>query len=162
MTSGESHEHVALSIHDSTPHETILTQKNQSPSNVSRRASSRTQDKTSEQQPTNTATEGWIIVVDNLHPEISEEDLTDFYCTYGDVQTVHVNLDRRTGYAKGYALLQFGTKEDADSAIAETNGVDFLGHNLEVAFAFHDADTSISQHRIRGSQQRSRSPTSRR
>ncbi|KAG5356980.1 RNA-binding protein 8A [Yarrowia sp. C11] len=104
------------------------------------------------------STEGWIIIVDNLHPEISEEDLTDFYSTYGDVQVVHVNLDRRTGYAKGYALLQFGTKDDADTAIEETNGVEFLEHFLEVAYAFHEADTSISQHRIRGSENRSRSP----
>ncbi|KAG5366570.1 putative RNA-binding protein [Yarrowia sp. B02] len=108
------------------------------------------------------STEGWIIIVDNLHPEISEEDLIDFYSTYGDVQVVHVNLDRRTGYAKGYALLQFATKEDADTAIGETDGVDFLEHKLEVAFAFLEADTSISQHRIRGTERRSRSPQRRR
>lgn len=57
--------------------------------------------------------EGWVIFVSNLHEETSEEDLTEEFMEYGNVKNLYLNLDRRTGFVKGYALIEYDKKEEA-------------------------------------------------
>ncbi|CDW87566.1 mitochondrial gtpase 1 [Stylonychia lemnae] len=65
--------------------------------------------------------EGYTLCVTGLHGEVQEEDLQDLFGAYGQVKNLHLNLDRRTGYAKGYAFLEFEELKIAKKAIDELN-----------------------------------------
>merc|ERR1712000_799994 len=58
--------------------------------------------------------EGWIVIVTNLH----------------------LNLDRRTGYVKGYALIEYPTLDEARKAIDGAHNSKLLDQTIEVDFAF--------------------------
>jgi len=49
---------------------------------------------------------------------------------------VHLNLDRRTGYTKGYALIEYDSESDAQYAIQSMNCKKFFGKELVVDWAF--------------------------
>ncbi len=82
------------------------------------------------------AIEGWIIFVSNVHQEAQEDDILDKFSDFGDVKNIHVNLDRRTGFVKGYALIEFEKYEEALDAIKGMNGKKLLDQTISVDWAF--------------------------
>ncbi|WVQ85497.1 hypothetical protein IAT38_007662 [Cryptococcus sp. DSM 104549] len=86
--------------------------------------------------------EGWIIIVTNLNEETTEDDLQDTFGEYGQVKNLSMALNRRTGYVMGYALIEYGEREQAEKAIAETNGTTFLEQTIRTDFAFSKAPAS--------------------
>lgn len=80
--------------------------------------------------------EGWIIFVTGVHNEAQEEDVRDMFADYGEVTNINVNLDRKSGFVKGYAIIEYAEKEEAQAAIDGANGTDLLGQTVAVGWAF--------------------------
>lgn len=82
------------------------------------------------------AIEGYIIIVTNLHEESTEDDILDIFEEFGSISNIHLNLDRQSGYVKGYALLEFNNFENSINAIKNLNNTELLGQTIFVDFAF--------------------------
>ena len=74
--------------------------------------------------------EGYVIMVTGLNEEIQEEDLQDAFGEHGEIKNCVLNIDRRTGYVKGYALLEYATSDEAKNAIKALNGTELAGTNI--------------------------------
>jgi RNA-binding protein 8A len=85
---------------------------------------------------TTIAVEGWVVIATGVHEEAQEDDVYDVFADCGNISQTTLNLDRKTGFVKGYALVEFETYQGASRAIKELEGTELLGKTIHVDWAF--------------------------
>ncbi len=72
------------------------------------------------------------IYVGNLDYNTSEQELRQIFEAYGQVENVNMIRDQYSGQPRGFAFVEMSSDEDAEKAIAGTNGMQVGARNLTV------------------------------
>ena len=72
------------------------------------------------------------LYVGNLSFQTSSDDLQQLFAQAGTVESATVVEDRETGRSRGFGFVEMSTKEEGAAAIAQFNGKEVNGRDLNV------------------------------
>ncbi|MDR1859008.1 MAG: RNA-binding protein [Treponema sp.] len=75
---------------------------------------------------------GKKLYVGNLSYNTTEDSLRNIFAGYGNVASAKIIFDRETGNSKGFGFIEMSTDDEANAAIAGTNGVELDGRQIRV------------------------------
>ena len=72
------------------------------------------------------------IYVGNLTFDVKEDDLKEAFKQFGEISEVRLIMDKYSGKSKGFGFIEMPSKAEAEKAIEEMNGKEFMGRALNV------------------------------
>lgn len=72
------------------------------------------------------------IYVSNLSFNIQDEDLREFFTSYGEVTSAKIITDRETGRSRGFGFVEMSDDTASRKAIAELDGASIDGRTIKV------------------------------
>lgn len=72
------------------------------------------------------------IYVSNLSFNVQDEDLREFFASYGEITSAKVIMDKVTGKSRGFGFVEMPDDEAAKKAIAELDNATVEGRNIRV------------------------------
>ena len=72
------------------------------------------------------------LYVGNISYSMKEEELRKAFGQFGEVVSVKVIIDKRTGKSKGYGFVEMDSDASADEALKNMNGKELAGRNVKV------------------------------
>ena len=72
------------------------------------------------------------IYVGNLSHDATEDDLTELFVGFGEVESATIVMDRYRGQPRGFGFVEMPNKSEAERAIQELNGKEFMERELTV------------------------------
>jgi FUS-interacting serine-arginine-rich protein 1 len=78
---------------------------------------------------------GVSLLVRNVSPDITTNDLTSAFGRIGDIRDVYIPRDYHSQQPKGFAFIEYATAEQANEARMEMDRFVIKGRELEVVFA---------------------------
>ncbi|NQT93769.1 MAG: RNA-binding protein [Lentisphaerae bacterium] len=72
------------------------------------------------------------IYVGNLAYGSGDNDLKELFEAYGTVTSARVIMDKFSGQSRGFGFVEMPDKGEAETAVQNTNGSDFMGRSLRV------------------------------
>ena len=72
------------------------------------------------------------IYVGNLPFRVTEDEVASLFSEFGEVQRVHLVMDRETGRPRGFGFVEMASSDDAAAAIEALNGHEAEGRELKV------------------------------
>ena len=80
------------------------------------------------------------LYVGNISYSMKDDDLKNAFGQYGEVVSVKIIIDKRTGKSKGYGFVEMDSDASADEALKNMNGKELAGRNVKVNKANSQAE----------------------
>ena len=75
------------------------------------------------------------IFVSNLSFNIQDEDLRDFFTSYGEVTSAKIINDKETGRSRGFGFVEMPSEEEGKQAMSSLNNKEVEGRAMSVSIA---------------------------
>src|SRR4051812_7077190 len=72
------------------------------------------------------------LYVGGLAYAVTSEELNELFASFGTVASAEVIIDRATNRSKGFGFVEMADDTEAQTAITELNGKDFMGRSITV------------------------------
>ena len=84
-------------------------------------------------------------MVKNLPFTASEKSLRKIFRKFGEINEVNLPMDGKKPRNKGFAFLEFSSRNSSEKAIKDLNGATVLGRQISVDWAMNKTDYSTNQ-----------------